>query len=694
MPKGESKNRQPRSHSGKVGGPSTARGLTYQLDYAVSQCLSLISIAKNCPHKQVLLGLEPRSLAASAITTWDIFTTPPDRFAEVKLRPSRADVLEFVARANSTPTASTLAFSEHGTASLRTLDRLIALAAEAGRDSERFAQLVRVEANEGASDLLQALGPLPQAVLQRVNLECKPEAAIASLIKLFSERLAGGDGAELVRVLREKFFGASTTRAQLDINDLIAELEGTGIRLYAPAETTLLGEPRQLIEAMFLLQRCQSPIPAGVLARAVGFEEVQLIEALSPLIEQRIVYRDGDALRIVPRATQVTVADYADLVARGIEALIHYVKVSHSIRVPRGYVMNVVELAHLCVSRPGAVISVFAALQRTLKALGDKHLVLEVADLCIDAANRLHNDEDAARAKALALICGRSWVYQRVDRIDKARCFAEESLALGTAIGWDRNTAFCTKCIGRLLRLEAKRTEDSCRRQELLRESEIKLVQAIRLFEALPPSEKGDREVADCYSLLGRTHFVAGNREEAERCVAIAFERMPVDEFKDMMDLQILAGELQSWRNNLDAADSLFTEVLASPYEDDHEMSEIRARAFFQRAANNEKSGRVKPAVADYVSAKEIWTALREPEPAAESEWYALKASKRIHPTAVARLLSEPVFRVRLRTIQLYNAAVGKRTAASAHRSAPPDAKLVELQREAARQVAVELYEW
>ena len=85
---------------------------------------------------------------------------------------------------------------------------------------------------------------------------------------------------------------------------------------------------------------------------------------------------------------------------------------------------------------------------------------------------------------------------------------AEHSLALGRAIHWDRNTAFCLKCLGRLKRMQAEGHRDSHQRVELLAASVKLLQEAIGEFRKL----KLEAEVGDCYSLLARTHLVAGER--------------------------------------------------------------------------------------------------------------------------------------------------------------------------------------
>src|SRR5206468_2880638 len=100
---------------------------------------------------------------------------------------------------------------------------------------------------------------------------------------------------------------------------------------------------------------------------------------------------------------------------------------------------------------PPSVADVYFKIEKLLKRRGDKHLVLQTAQLAIDASRRAHlRTPDIAKYEAHALICGQSWVFQRIGRLPEARIAAEKSLQLGVDIGWERNTAYCTKCLGRL----------------------------------------------------------------------------------------------------------------------------------------------------------------------------------------------------------------------------------------------------
>src|SRR5207253_38316 len=113
------------------------------------------------------------------------------------------------------------------------------------------------------------------------------------------------------------------------------------------------------------------------------------------------------------------------------------------------------------------------------------------------------------------------WVYQRIGSLEEAQVAATRSLKLGEAVGWDRNTAFCLKCTGRLLRMMAERTPDPLERERLLKESEDHLQKAVCAFAKASDPDLGPTscDVGDSYSLLGRTRLVRGHVREALEAV-------------------------------------------------------------------------------------------------------------------------------------------------------------------------------
>ena len=101
------------------------------------------------------------------------------------------------------------------------------------------------------------------------------------------------------------------------------------------------------------------------------------------------------------------------------------------------YAKTAIELAHTCKNqRRDAVRNIFDTLEKILKRQGNKKLVLEVADLAIDAAEHEHRTTEDVHIEAKARICGRSWVFQRIGRLAEARVEAERSLKHGEQVGW------------------------------------------------------------------------------------------------------------------------------------------------------------------------------------------------------------------------------------------------------------------
>ena len=102
-------------------------------------------------------------------------------------------------------------------------------------------------------------------------------------------------------------------------------------------------------------------------------------------------------------------------------ALLAYVDFHGSPAATRDQIVNVLALAETDDVRPDLVAHVFGIIQKALKRLGDKRLVWRAAALSLTAAGRENRQEQDAKEEALTLICGRSWVLQRVDQLDEAR---------------------------------------------------------------------------------------------------------------------------------------------------------------------------------------------------------------------------------------------------------------------------------
>ena len=321
---------------------------------------------------------------------------------------------------------------------------------------------------------------------------------------------------------------------------------------------------------------------------------------------------------------------------------------------PTGWnqIPNAIALAKACQSyAPELIASMLWKLNTLLKRAGNKRVVLEVANMSIAAASQAPRTEDQAKGEAVAPICGRAWVFQRVNRLEQARADGMSSLKLGENLGWDRNTAYCLKCVGRLYRMEAERAErGSDQFNGLVRSSIESLEQAILKFPIVSDHTIAERtaEVGDCYSLLGRTFLVAGDLKRATDTAREAINRITDQTSKDYADLQILLGDLAKVRGDRAAAEACYDEAIQVTGGDDAQKSEIAARAWFQK-------GVVTSASHCFNKAAEIWRALDEPENADRAEWESLRLAKRI-PAGAIKVLGNESPSVRLEVFRQYEA--------------------------------------
>ena len=676
--------------SDRLGGPSTARGLNFQTNYAIYKTLHLVATAMNAPHKRCWIALEPR-YAATAVTAWDIQSSPPDVIAEAKLAPTHSDLTGYLERVKDSgfPGAFLLVWAK-GSRLLTDIEVLTRLANEARGDSQRFNRLVEAQHIGAAAEILSTLGPNHQALLQRISVENLPEEALRRDTDFCAKMLTGAAGPDLAAKLFKKFSEASERRQHFEINDIINELKKGGLQFHVPAEVALAEVPVDLPKSLYLLQRCPDALPIQVLARAVETNLEDLAGLLEPLESSRLTCRDGDLVRVAHLPNQITVQNSGDLVAKALPPLLEFIRSNGDSPPSRGQLRNAIALGKAATSaRPDSVIDIFLQTQSLLKSLGDKHLVLEVADLCLEAANRMGADERAAKTRALTLICGKSWVYQRVERLAEALTLARKSLDLGQAIPWPRNTAYCKKCIGRIMRLQAEAEPDPKIKKTRLAESVEWLKAAIEMFEqpelGLPQTDTGDS-----YSLLGRTYLVAGQLDIADASIQKAFDIILAGTSKDYMDLKILAGDMEARRGNLGSAESHYSDVLALSIPDDHERSEILARARLQRGILLERVGRIEAAKTDYRIAQRMWSELDERTSAAKAEWRLLRMTSSIPQDHIALFEAEKCPRTRVRAFLAYQDGVQSRTGAIAYRSRPSQTQVANLLTQARRAVALE----
>ncbi len=456
---------------------------------------------------------------------------------------------------------------------------------------------------------------------------------------------------------------------------------------------TLLGEQTSVLAAaFFVLQNAPAPLPVEVLSASVGTGRANLCGAIaSPELAPWFTLSEEGLLSTtyyrpvypVPGATY-------ELLSAALDALLGYVE-RHGVHVAtREQLNNALAFSGQIGIRRGVVARMFGVLQKPLKRLGDKRLVWKTAQASIEAASHENRSDQDARQEALALICGRSWVLQRVGKIDDAKSDARRSLDVGERLKWHRNTAFCLKCLGRLSRMQAEAASDASVRTALLVESQTSLLQAIDAFTRLDDTDRDD-EVGECYSLLGRTLLVGRRLTEANDAVKEAGRRLHDLVSKEYQDLQILRGDLVVEKDPR-LAESFYSEVINLGAKTDAQYSEIRARAFYARALCREKQRHTADAKKDFDAAAEIWSNLQDP---AESlaAWGALRAGGRL--PVDPEFLNNEAAAVRVRAVRIQQERVRGVGARPARRNASLEPAYVRrLIDEAKRQLAIEEIDW
>jgi len=687
--------------SGAAGGSGTAHGMNYQVEYGVLHALDLIAMALCLPHKRAAISIEPREVAGSSATAWDLGITPPPILVEAKLNPCREDIVEWLDRIGlraSQPgiVKFRLVHSTGGGRLLNSLRQLLRIAKESGRDEQKFNNLVGLEEIQEAEEILNRLGPTSLDLLHRMDVENLPEAILESNLRFRLRIMAGeSSGQHLREFLFNKLSKAAPQRVEFDIKGLISEIQQLGITLHVAPEVDVTDLPPEAVAALIILQSCPSGLPLEVLAASQKLSTEEFSSCLSPLFETDLVVVENGVCCKKSSLVSFTRPDWAEILSNALLVLLEHIR--RSDRTPASYsnVLNAVALARRCsASHQEVVARVFMCLDKHLKDLGDKHLVLEVADLSIGSARRTHTrTPQVVEGEAHALICGRSWVLQRVGRLEEARFEANKSLKLGEDIGWGRNSAFCLKCIGRLFRLQAEAARSVDERKEFIAESQLSIQQAIYRFSGLSEYGSNHAEVGDCYSLLGRTNLVAGDLSEADGMVRKAYQLIRPSDGKDYADLLILDGDLQVARGDRVAADNLYSDAIASGSDNISDASEIRARGYFQRGKNRLRMGTRELGIKDFQQARTLWETLGEQEAVAQATWNEISASIPLSEIFRKRLLRErPAVRVKaVKTYQAALASVGRR---GPRRQEPGLAYWDQLIEEARREVAIEAREW
>ena len=665
--------------SSASGGAATARGVEYQMNYAVRLTLVLLHEHLGAPHVAHHLTMEPRRVSGSAGTAWDICTHPDQRLIEAKLRPTADDVKEWLVRIRAyglhDTTQFDLVYSDKG-GRLDSLRRRIRIAQEAS-DEKGFHALVAAEALKDDFGVAQVFGKDAYQYLSRIHVVQCPEHSLSSEINLQARFLVGdANHQRVIDFLYRKLSDATSRRLTVAMADLIEELRSTNVEVFKPPQLSYKGLDPLAIECLFGLRLLRDPLPMTVLAAANNVAAAAVFAVLRPILDAKLISMHDGAITAGPAVRNgFKLPDPASTTASLLDALLDYVAKNKDKAIQQ--LRNISVLANEAAKlRPKPVARSFQIVDKALKQLGDKHEVLKAAKLAVEAARRTNEfsqrTRDVVGWEAQALICGVSWVMQRIGRLPEARIHAQRSLELGESIHWDRNTAFCKKCIGRLCRMEGEaEQEPSTRAAHFARSLEL-LQQAIDGFSRISDIGPNGAEVGDCYSLIGRTLLSMGRLDDANYHADKAFKLLSDDQTsKDYIDLIILFGDIEAGRKNYRDAITRYDEAISASEGQGVEITEMLARVLRQRAFARKAQGQSDAAISDFQRASEIWTSLGENELAALARWEIWLISNQPAP-ATKQLLAREAGLVRMNAVESYEASAALHAKRAAARREDP----------------------
>lgn len=640
------------------------------------EVLDLLSRALVTTVDDAVFSLEPRVLhSASVETRWDV-GKDWDTVTEIKLSPTRTDIVEWLKRIGGTTNSPrALQFRLlHGRGSVPLMDTVAALrrlAQEASGDERRFRELVTFEQIRDAEEVCELLGAVPDdKLLRTIILPYDRDRLEADVARAARYLVGEPNRQQLCDLLFRRLHKGIENRISFRISGLIREVESAGIKfLELPADYPS-DLPKHVAAAVFLLQSCERGLPLSVVSTGASCSEAELQLAVAPYLERGVFAFENNLVTLHPFKPRRIHAQASELAAAALAGLIEFIRANRASAIGWSQVPSALALAKLCGRQHRHIVaSLFRNLDKLLKRTGNKRFVLEVADLSITAARSADRSEDVTRSEAVALVCGRSWVYQRRGRLREARAEGEKSLEIGEGIGWKRNTAFCHKCIGRLFRLEAeqhRRTGDEDEAKRCLVQSVERLKKAIACFteNADEMGMDASSEVGDCQSLLARTYLESGEIQKAWASAREAAKLIKDELSKDFADLQIVLGDLEFIGRNVDAAVSFYEAAIRVADTADAEKSEIAARAWFRKGIGTKS-------ILCLDKAADIWTSLDEDENVAIASWHKVLLSDGL-PDDTVKVLEREHPAVRVEAVRLHKERVKSAGNARGRRAEAP----------------------
>ena len=373
------------------GGPGTNRGHDYQINCAVFRCLELITKYFAAPHEPWAITLEPRLLHDSeAVSRWDIRTEPRIVVWEAKLNVTKQDLDEWLLRIRDTGSPSGavsfgLVYGGCRTAALGSIRRLKELAVECDGDSLKFANLA--PEIKDADALVSALGPHALDHLKQLRIDQIPEDLLKSNLEFRAQHLAGKDATRLLDLLFRVLSEAAVQRRRIEIHELVERCRSESVVLTPPGNIALADVHPTAQRVVVLLKACRHGLPKQVVAGALASAVTEIEQHLAPLVARSILVDLSGEWRLAAWPHPVPGDEREQILTSCFDLLLDWIELHETSPSAVGQLYNAMDIAPECLRRrPGLALKFFQTTEHIIKDLGDKHRLLEMSELCVEAA--------------------------------------------------------------------------------------------------------------------------------------------------------------------------------------------------------------------------------------------------------------------------------------------------------------------
>ena len=216
--------------------------------------------------------MEPRVVTGDGnVTCWDVRLSHPERVTEAKLKPKRAEIIEWLDRVKigtkqDADREFELFYGRGATPLLGAIERLCRIAKEANGAADRFKDRLNLERNMDIEAVLGHLKTEPHKSLLRVRVTPIDQQSLKRDIQLRTRFLVREpDRTRLYEILFTKFHKGIEQRATYHVRDLIEEAKEARIEFFTPPAFLPQHLAPVVSSAIYILQHCETGLPTEVL---------------------------------------------------------------------------------------------------------------------------------------------------------------------------------------------------------------------------------------------------------------------------------------------------------------------------------------------------------------------------------------------------------------------------------------------